>query len=71
MGSDAKVFLYDGKTGDTIGEVSGDLHKGSVVSLIICHERIVMHFLVTDVCKLESGQQDDSHLIYGWDCQAL
>ena len=71
VGSDAKLFLYDGKTGDTIGEFSGDLHKGSAVSFIIRHEKIVMHFLLTDVRKLESGQQDDSHLIYGWDSQAL
>ncbi|KAI5117164.1 hypothetical protein M0805_001022 [Coniferiporia weirii] len=31
-GSDSKVFLYDGKTGETIGEFTGDLHKGSVMS---------------------------------------
>ena len=33
VGSDTKVFLYDGKTGDTIGEFSTKgAHKGSVVS---------------------------------------
>ena len=31
VGSDAKVFLYDGKTGETIGELSGEVHKGSIV----------------------------------------
>ncbi|KAL5522671.1 hypothetical protein ACEPAG_8689 [Sanghuangporus baumii] len=31
-GSDAKVFLYDGKTGDTIGEFSGEVHKGSIMA---------------------------------------
>ena len=31
VGSDAKVFLYDGKTGETVGEFE-EGHKGSIVS---------------------------------------
>ena len=31
VGSDYKVFLYEGKSGDTIGELTGDVHKGTVV----------------------------------------
>lgn len=32
VGSDYKVFLYDGKSGDELGEFTGEEHKGSVVS---------------------------------------
>ncbi|KAJ7666038.1 WD40 repeat-like protein [Mycena polygramma] len=32
VGSDSKVFLYDGKTGDTIAEVTDSSHKGSVMA---------------------------------------
>lgn len=33
VGSDAKIFFYDGKTGDLLGEGSGTgAHKGSIVS---------------------------------------
>ncbi|THH06015.1 hypothetical protein EW145_g4377 [Phellinidium pouzarii] len=32
VGSDSKIFLYDGKTGETIGEFTGDVHKGSVMA---------------------------------------
>jgi hypothetical protein len=31
VGADAKVFLYDGKTGDVLGELAGDAHTGTVV----------------------------------------
>ena len=35
VGSDYKVFLYDGKTGDTIGEFDSEGgHKGSVVRIL-------------------------------------
>lgn len=30
VGSDRKLFFYDGKTGETVGEV--DAHNGSIVS---------------------------------------
>lgn len=30
VGSDRKLFLYDGKTGDTVGEI--EAHNGSIVS---------------------------------------
>ena len=34
VGSDSKIFLYDGKTGDTVGEFDGEGgHKGSIVSV--------------------------------------
>lgn len=32
VGSDFKVFLYDGKTGDTVAEFTDSPHKGSIVS---------------------------------------
>ena len=35
VGSDYKAFLYDGKTGDVLGEFGGDEHKGSVVSFYV------------------------------------
>lgn len=33
VGSDAKIFLYDGKTGDTIAEITEDAHSGTIVSI--------------------------------------
>lgn len=30
-GSDMKLFIYDGKTGDTLGEFTDNGHKGSIV----------------------------------------
>ena len=30
-GSDMKLFVYDGKTGDTLGEFTENGHKGSIV----------------------------------------
>lgn len=33
VGSDSKIFVYDGKNGDLLGECSSGGHKGSVVSL--------------------------------------
>ena len=35
VGSDYKAFLYDGKTGDVLGEFGGDEHKGSIVSFYV------------------------------------
>ena len=32
VGTDSKVFLYDGKTGDTIAEFTDSPHTGSIVS---------------------------------------
>ncbi|EGO03741.1 hypothetical protein SERLA73DRAFT_175361 [Serpula lacrymans var. lacrymans S7.3] len=32
VGSDFKIFLYDGKTGDTVAEITGDGHKGSIMA---------------------------------------
>lgn len=32
VGSDAKIFLYDGKTGDTLDEFTDSPHSGSIVS---------------------------------------
>ena len=32
VGSDAKIFLYDGKEGDTLGDFSDSPHSGTVVS---------------------------------------
>ncbi|KAG5219855.1 WD40 repeat protein [Salix suchowensis] len=34
VGSDSKIFLYDGKTGDTLGEITDSPHKGSIVSVL-------------------------------------
>ncbi|KAF8186885.1 WD40 repeat-like protein [Mycena galopus ATCC 62051] len=32
VGSDSKVFLYDGKTGDTVAEFTDSPHKGSIMA---------------------------------------
>lgn len=32
VGSDSKIFVYDGKTGDTIGEISDSPHTGSIMA---------------------------------------
>jgi len=32
VGSDSKIFVYDGKTGDTVSEFTEGIHKGSIVS---------------------------------------
>ncbi|KAG6849485.1 hypothetical protein H0H93_008012, partial [Arthromyces matolae] len=32
VGSDAKVFLYDGKTGDTVSELTASPHTGSIMA---------------------------------------
>ncbi|KAF8182076.1 WD40-repeat-containing domain protein [Pholiota molesta] len=32
VGSDAKIFLYDGKTGDTVAEFTDSPHKGSITA---------------------------------------
>jgi WD40 repeat protein len=31
VGSDSKIFLYDGKTGETVAEFTDSPHKGSIV----------------------------------------
>jgi len=33
VGSDAKIFLYDGKTGDTVAEITESPHKGTIASI--------------------------------------
>jgi WD40 repeat protein len=33
VGSDAKVFLYDGKTGETKADLGEGFHKGTIVCL--------------------------------------
>ncbi|KAF7980578.1 hypothetical protein HWV62_37755 [Athelia sp. TMB] len=32
VGSDCKLFIYDGKTGDTVADVTNGIHKGSVMA---------------------------------------
>ncbi|KIM91564.1 hypothetical protein PILCRDRAFT_810844 [Piloderma croceum F 1598] len=32
VGSDSKIFVYDGKTGDTVGEFTEGIHKGSIMA---------------------------------------
>ncbi|PFH50619.1 hypothetical protein AMATHDRAFT_60749 [Amanita thiersii Skay4041] len=32
VGSDSKIFLYDGKTGDTLHEITDSPHKGSIMA---------------------------------------
>lgn len=34
VGTDSKVFLYDGKTGDTIAEFTDSPHAGSIVRIL-------------------------------------
>lgn len=33
VGSDFKIFIYDGKSGDTLGEFTEAAHTGSIVRL--------------------------------------
>lgn len=33
VSSDSKAFLYDGKTGDTVAELTDSPHTGSIVSI--------------------------------------
>lgn len=33
VGSDSKIFIHDGLSGDTINEITSDSHKGSIVSI--------------------------------------
>lgn len=35
VGSDYKVFLYDGKTGETVAEITDSPHKGSIVGALV------------------------------------
>lgn len=32
VGSDYKIFIYDGKEGDSLGEISDSPHTGTIVS---------------------------------------
>jgi WD repeat-containing protein 1 (actin-interacting protein 1) len=32
VGSDFKIFIYNGLSGDILKEITGDSHKGSIVS---------------------------------------
>ncbi|GLB42129.1 putative WD domain, G-beta repeat [Lyophyllum shimeji] len=36
VGSDAKIFLYDGKTGDTVSEFTANPHTGSIMASSWC-----------------------------------
>lgn len=35
VGSDYKIFVYDGKTGDTFGEFTDSPHTGSIVCVFV------------------------------------
>ena len=54
VGSDAKIFIYDGKTGDTLNEFTEIPHTGSIV----CHKVIELQYqtliLILDGMFLES-----------------
>ena len=57
VGSDSKIFIYDGKTGDTVSEVDDSPHTGSIVSfpfflLFMCILRSYLYLV--DGCIVES-----------------
>lgn len=41
-----KAFIYNGQTGETLGELTG-AHKGSIVSNIILRD----HYLLLTLCR--------------------
>lgn len=53
VGSDAKIFVYDGKTGDTLGEFTENGHKGSIVRLSL---------LLLPVCIAHNWLSDGMYL---------
>ena len=55
VGSDSKVFLYDGNTGDTIAEFTDDSHTGTIVSLVL-----VEVLLLTDIVQYGVSWGPDS-----------
>ena len=57
VGSDSKVFLYDGKTGETIGEFSSTGgHKGSIVRINPTIKHPFAHpQMIPDGMQLEFG----------------
>ena len=46
VGSDAKIFLYDGKEGETLGDFSDSPHSGTVVSSFV-HVHQVEHSFIS------------------------
>lgn len=60
VGSDYKVFLYDGKSGDEFGEFTGDEHKGSVVSYIFSP---LNKFKIDEVLKMACSWSPDSRTL--------
>ena len=44
VGSDSKIFIYDGKTGDTLAEITDSPHTGTIVSS--------MHFILNESHQL-------------------
>lgn len=54
VGSDSKIFLYDGKTGETVAEFTDSPHKGTIVSYdgsVVRIDRLTLSLL--DVLLLE------------------
>jgi WD repeat-containing protein 1 (actin-interacting protein 1) len=66
-GSDAKSFLYDGKTGDVLGEFEGDAHKGTLVSRVaLITSPPILIVMVQTAC---SWSLDSKNLVTsGLDC---
>jgi WD40 repeat protein len=60
VGADAKVFLYDGKNGDVLGELEGDAHKGTVVSVCLQPACPISHRNLQMAC---SWSADNKHLV--------
>jgi WD40 repeat protein len=69
VGSDSKIFLYDGKEGTTIGEFVDSPHKGSIV----CSCSLIAYLIVKLIGTLDglfvgTGQQDTRHVVGGLYC---
>jgi WD40 repeat protein len=54
VGSDAKVFLYDGKTGDVTSDLGEGIHSGTIVQSSIWKISRWLLTMFQVCCKLES-----------------
>ena len=52
VGSDAKIYIYDGVLGDTKKEITSDSHTGSIVSTssALCGDKIPIYIYHQTAC---------------------
>ncbi|KAL0959696.1 hypothetical protein HGRIS_011391 [Hohenbuehelia grisea] len=65
VGSDSKIFVYDGKTGDTLAELTDSPHKGSIMA---CSWNRDSKFLVTSAadCTVKLWDIDARKAVTTW-----